>query len=132
VQLRSGEEGGVVQRDDGGNPAGQRHRVVRAVQHLGPHPAGQPGQRGLLPGQPPGPGGDLFCSGQHVRVRGQPSVELGVARLAQHRRSRTVGLQRGNQAIHVPPDTTTIGRDCRRVDEHSGLGHAGSLRRHCE
>ena len=103
---------------------------MRAVHDVDPQPAGQPGQRGLLPGQPPGPGGDLLGSGQHVGVRGQPGVELGVARLAQHHRHRAVGLQRGDQAVHVPADATAIGRHRRRVDEHPRLGHGQILRRH--
>ena len=133
VQLRVGEEGGVVQGHHRGHRAGQRHRVVRTVQHVGPHPPDQPGQRGLLPGQPRGAGDHLLGDRQHLGVRGEPGVERGVPGLAEHHRFRTVGIQRSDQRVHITTDAATACGHRRRVDQHARLReHGGSLRRHAK
>jgi hypothetical protein len=90
---------------------------------------GQAGQTFLLPGQPLRAVTDIAGRRQHGRGGGQPGQPVGIGPLAGDSEIRPGVGQGGQQTVDVTAQATTVGRNCRGVDEDAGR-HRYSLQVH--
>ena len=129
VELRVVEDRGVVDGHHDRDRGVRRHRVERAVDDVRAYLLGQAGQAFLLPGQPLRAVVDVAGGRQDGRGGGQPGQPVGVRALAGDAEVGTGSGQRGQQAVDVTAQATTVGRNCRGVDEDAGR-HRYSLQVH--